>query len=59
MPHNFSRVEPVKCLERERERERGREGGRQLEVAKNSTGTVKLKPKPAPKTIFCWVLSFS
>jgi hypothetical protein len=45
--------------ERERERERGREGGRQLEVAKNSTGTVKLKPKPAPKTIFCWVLSFS
>jgi hypothetical protein len=42
-----------------RERERGREGGRQLEVAKNSTGTVKLKPKPAPKTIFCWVLSFS
>ena len=27
MPHNFSRVEPVKCLERERERER--EGGRE------------------------------
>jgi len=29
MPHNFSRVEPVKCLEREREREREgrREGG--------------------------------
>jgi hypothetical protein len=25
MPHNFSRVEPVKCLEREREG--GREGG--------------------------------
>jgi len=45
--------------EREREREGGREGGRQLEVAKNSTGTVKLKPEPAPKTIFCWVLSFS